>query len=150
MSKVALQQNLPGKFPNDSESSIKDRSKADGLTKIIALLQCIWLLTQTIARRYADFSISELELATIAFIPCTFFTYIIWFDKGFDVEHVTVVEISQEEFSKMETRPLEMTVIDSTWYNKDLSFTLIVDHILLAVREELQDPIVQVFVIQQG
>lgn len=147
--KVTLQQKIPEKFPNESESSIKDRSKADGLTKVFALLQCIWLLAQAIVRGYAGLSISELELATIAFIPCTFAMYIIWFDKGFDVEHVTIIKISPEEFRRMDVGRPKMEAVDSIWYIKELSLKILWFKVIL-VDEELSYSIVQIFVYTTG
>lgn len=98
---VALNSVAPEKLQQVTESSIKDRSKADGFSKIFALLQCTWLLVQSIVRGCVGLAISELELATLAFVPCAFLMYVLWFEKGFDVQHITVIDISFEDFQKL-------------------------------------------------
>jgi len=68
-----------------------DRSKADALVKGFALLQCVWLFIQVIARAIQGLAITELELSTMAFILCALVIYILWWDKPFGVEHRIVV-----------------------------------------------------------
>ncbi|KAK2931765.1 hypothetical protein FoTM2_009281 [Fusarium oxysporum f. sp. vasinfectum] len=58
------------------ESEIKDQSKADVITKAFAITQCTWLIVQCISRVAHGYSISLLELATLAFIFCAFIMHI--------------------------------------------------------------------------
>lgn len=69
---------------------IKDKSKADAFTKTFAIFQCGWLVIQSIARVAAGLSITQLELATMAFVFCAVVTYALWWDKPFDADRPTV------------------------------------------------------------
>ncbi|KAK0732226.1 hypothetical protein B0H67DRAFT_464013, partial [Lasiosphaeris hirsuta] len=60
---------------------IIDRGKSDAFTKAFAIAQSSWLVASSIARVYHDFGITQLELATMAFILCAFVMYIFWWNK---------------------------------------------------------------------
>jgi hypothetical protein len=79
------------RFPTITEASIQDRSKADVFTKVFACVQSSWLIAQSIARVAVGLQISQLELATMAFVFCALIMYILWWDKPFGVEHRTIV-----------------------------------------------------------
>ncbi|KAG4429574.1 hypothetical protein IFR05_014949 [Cadophora sp. M221] len=79
-------------FPIITEDDISDRSKSDFFTKTFAIVQSTWLVIQSIARVSAGLPISELELATIAYVLCAIVIYGFWWCKPFDVEHVTIVQ----------------------------------------------------------
>ncbi|KAF4948188.1 hypothetical protein FGADI_9816 [Fusarium gaditjirri] len=68
------------------EPEIKDLSKADVITKAFAIIQCTWLVVQSVSRYAHGYAISLLELATLAFIFCAFIMHIFWWNKPFDVE----------------------------------------------------------------
>ena len=53
-------------FHLTTEVEIDDRSKGDGLSKGIALLQITWFIIQLVARRFQGLTITELELTTAA------------------------------------------------------------------------------------
>ncbi|KAF4503072.1 hypothetical protein FAGAP_626 [Fusarium agapanthi] len=69
-----------------TEEDIRDLGKSDAFTKVFALLQCTWLVVQSIARTAQGHAISQLELATLAFIPCALVMYILWWQKPFGIE----------------------------------------------------------------
>jgi hypothetical protein len=73
------------------ESEIKDLSKADVITKAFAIIQCTWLVVQSICRTAQGYTISLLELATLAFIFCAFVMHIFWWNKPFDVESRRII-----------------------------------------------------------
>ncbi|KAH0538934.1 hypothetical protein FGG08_004525 [Glutinoglossum americanum] len=77
-----------------TEASIGDRSKADAFSKTFACVQSGWLVTQCIARLAARLPITELELATIAFVVCALAMYFFWWDKAFGVEHTEIIELN--------------------------------------------------------
>lgn len=79
---------------NVTEADIRDRSKADAFTKIFAIVQCSWLVIQSIARAASGLSITQLELTTLAFVFCSLITYILWWDKPFDAERGLIVACS--------------------------------------------------------
>jgi hypothetical protein len=53
-----------------SEREIKDKSKADVLAKVLTFLQSGWFALQCIGRGAQRLPLSELEIATVAFITC--------------------------------------------------------------------------------
>lgn len=73
------------------ESEIKDLSKADVITKAFAIIQCTWLIVQSICRTAQGYKISLLELATLAFIFCAFLMHNFWWNKPFDVESRRII-----------------------------------------------------------
>ncbi|KAF5575510.1 hypothetical protein FPCIR_13132 [Fusarium pseudocircinatum] len=75
-----------GLVPRITEEDISDLGKSDAFTKVFALLQCTWLVVQSIARAAQGHAISQLELSTLAFIPCALAMYILWWQKPFGIE----------------------------------------------------------------
>ncbi|KAF4459112.1 hypothetical protein FALBO_14133 [Fusarium albosuccineum] len=75
-----------GAVPDIPEQDIRDQSQADAFAQAFALIQCTWLVIQSIARRSQGYAISQLELATLAFIPCALAMHICWWNKPFGVE----------------------------------------------------------------
>jgi hypothetical protein len=92
-----------------TKESIDDRSKSDAFTKVFAIVQSSWLVIQSIARVSAGLPITELELATMAYVLCALVMYIFWWHKPFGVEHVTVIsEVTRENLrfgSKWQRKP---------------------------------------------
>ncbi|RYP12482.1 hypothetical protein DL765_007281 [Monosporascus sp. GIB2] len=82
------------------EEEIADRSKSDAFTKVFAIVQSGWLIVSSIARIHRGHAITELELATMAFIICALVMYIFWWNKPFGVEQrsllVRVISSSDE------------------------------------------------------
>ncbi|KAK1751525.1 hypothetical protein QBC47DRAFT_392014 [Echria macrotheca] len=76
----------PNVFPDLSENEIMDRSKSDAFTKLFALAQSVWLITQSIARAVNGLAITELELVTVSFVTCAAVMYALWWNKPFDAE----------------------------------------------------------------
>jgi hypothetical protein len=80
-----------------TKESIDDRSKSDAFTKVFAIVQSSWLIIQSIARVSAGLPITELELATMAYVFCALIMYVFWWHKPFGVEHVTIIsEVTRE------------------------------------------------------
>lgn len=50
-----------------SEKEIQDRSKSDGLSKALVVVQTTWFIAQCISRKVQGFTITEIELVTVAF-----------------------------------------------------------------------------------
>ncbi|KAL4902093.1 hypothetical protein BDW74DRAFT_159003 [Aspergillus multicolor] len=70
-------------FPAVTAADIQDRSKSDPFTKAFSIIQCGWLIVQSIARVSQGLPLIELELVTLAFIPCAFVMYGFWWLKLF-------------------------------------------------------------------
>lgn len=67
------------------EEEIKDRSKADSFSKLVVLVQTLWFVIQSIARRIEHLSITELEIATLAYTVPILGVYICWWNKPLGV-----------------------------------------------------------------
>ena len=75
-----------------SVNQIKDKSKANSLTKTIIALQATWFATQCISRMAVGLTISLLELNTFAHAICALVAYFLWWNKPQDIEEPTLIE----------------------------------------------------------
>ena len=73
-------------FPSITEEEIKDRSKADGLAKGIAVLQTTWFIAQCLSRAAQGLIITEIELITLAIAALNGLLYFLWWNKPLDVK----------------------------------------------------------------
>jgi hypothetical protein len=97
------------------EVEIRDKSKADGLSKTIALVQTTWFILQCISRAIEGISVTELEVATCAFAVLNFATYILWWSKPLNVccpvlvyrDRKRLADEGQEREETGEEAPLE-------------------------------------------
>jgi hypothetical protein len=62
-------------------ADLEEKSKGDGLSKAIAMLQAAWFITSTISRGVSDLALTELEISTLAFASVSFALYMLWWDK---------------------------------------------------------------------
>lgn len=85
--------NILPRLPSIPTSSIKDKSKGDLFVKGTALVQVLWLVTQSAIRRSRHLPISHLELAVLAFLTSAFFTYLLFFNKPQGVNEPTYIPI---------------------------------------------------------
>jgi len=69
-----------------SEADIKDRSKGDFLSKLIAIFQTTWFILQCIARGHQRLALTELELVTLALASLNSITYAFWWHKPLGVQ----------------------------------------------------------------
>ncbi|KAF2114622.1 hypothetical protein BDV96DRAFT_647318 [Lophiotrema nucula] len=81
----------PGFLPNLTAGEVRDKSKANGLTKTLICLQAAWFCIQSITRLGQGLSISLLELNTFAHALCTFLIYSLWWEKPLDIEEPTLI-----------------------------------------------------------
>ena len=79
------------------EESIKDKSKADGLTKLLVTFQVLWATLNSTSRVALGYSISVLEIHTLVHAACALLMYGLWFSKHFYIKNSTIV---QTEFLK--------------------------------------------------
>ena len=73
-------------FPKITTEEIQDKSKADFLSKAIAILQTTWFLFQCVARSGQGLAITELELVTLALASLNAATYACWWNKPLGVQ----------------------------------------------------------------
>jgi hypothetical protein len=72
-------------FPTVTVEEIEDRSKADGFSKTIALVQTLWFVTQCIARRAQNLDLAPVELLTLSLAVLNGLMYFLWWHKPLDV-----------------------------------------------------------------
>jgi hypothetical protein len=73
-------------FPKITEEEVEDKGKGDILSKGLVILQTGWFVTQIVARKVQGLSITELEVATLAFAVLNFVIYGLWWHKPLDVK----------------------------------------------------------------
>ena len=74
-----------GCLPDVTRETINDKSKADHITKGLALLQASWIIVQCIARLASHLPITLLEILTLGHVFCAFIVYSFWWNKPLDV-----------------------------------------------------------------
>ncbi|PTB38232.1 hypothetical protein M441DRAFT_82417 [Trichoderma asperellum CBS 433.97] len=94
--KIAREKKLITKMPNITEQDINDKSKSDGLVKLIAILQVLWLVIQLIARAIQNLPFTQLEITTVAFAATAIIIYSIDFIKPKDLNVPFYVSVSKE------------------------------------------------------
>jgi hypothetical protein len=80
-------------LPLVTHGSITDRSKGDPFVKGTALLQVLWLATQSVIRTSRHLPISHLELSVLAFSTCAFFTYVFSLNKPQGVNEPSYITV---------------------------------------------------------
>jgi hypothetical protein len=83
-------------IPEISAAYIKDRSKGDALSKIIAILQTTWFIAQCVARGQQRIALTELELVTLALASLNAVTYAIWWRKPLGVQEPIKIYLKME------------------------------------------------------
>jgi hypothetical protein len=76
-----------------SVENIRDKSKADSVAKLMALIQVSWFVAQCIMRGAHALPLSQLESMTLGYIPLFVATYFFWWDKPKDVRSPSIVEL---------------------------------------------------------
>ena len=78
-------------FPTVTEKEIQDRSKADALSKLLAIGQTTWFMVQCLARAVQGLQVTQLELLTVALAFLNAFMYYFWWNKPFAVQSLVPV-----------------------------------------------------------
>ncbi|KAF7369992.1 hypothetical protein MSAN_00629100 [Mycena sanguinolenta] len=76
---------------NVDKEEITDKSKGDALSKGVALLQGLWFVAQCVARVHQHLTITQLEVATLAFAIVNIFIWLLWWNKPLHVQRPIVV-----------------------------------------------------------
>jgi len=84
--KTEERKGLDRKLRKISEEYIKDRSKSDILSKLIAITQTTWFILQCIARAHQNLTLTELELVTLALASLNAITYTFWWHKPLGIQ----------------------------------------------------------------
>ncbi|KAJ3511836.1 hypothetical protein NLJ89_g3870 [Agrocybe chaxingu] len=97
-------------FPTITKEEIEDRSKADGLTKGIALLQTLWFILQCIARGAQKLALTELEIVTLAVATINIVVYFFWWNKPMDVRVPVTISLKVPQESPVTAGREEITM----------------------------------------
>jgi len=73
-------------FPKMSEDEIKDKSKGDGLSKSIAVVQIMWFVTKLISRLKVGWEATDVEVLTLATCVVMLVVYGFWWYKPLNVQ----------------------------------------------------------------
>lgn len=87
-----LLEHEPNSLPDISEEQIQDKSKADGIKKILVCAQALWFCIQCISRLAQSLPVSLLELNTFGHSLCTLLIYLLWWYKPLNVEQPTLIQ----------------------------------------------------------
>ena len=72
-------------FPTVTRKEIEDRSKADGFSKTIALVQTSWFVAQCLTRKAQHLDLTLVELLTLSLAVLNGVMYFLWWHKSLDV-----------------------------------------------------------------
>lgn len=91
---LAKEHNIIETMPHIEREEIADRNKTDGLVKLLAILQVIWLIAQLATRKYLGLPTTTLEINTAAIAASAFCLYVIEWIKPKDVGVLFYVKAS--------------------------------------------------------
>jgi hypothetical protein len=84
-------------WPIVEDVEIDDRSKTDGLVKLLALTQILWFVAQVIGRLAQRLAVTTLELFTLGIVMWAVIIYAVLWKKPFDVRQPIVVRVQAKE-----------------------------------------------------
>lgn len=87
-----LLEHEPDLLPAISEEQIKDKSKADGLQKLLICVQATWFCASCITRLANSLPISLLELNALGHAACALLIYAMWWQKPLDVDEPSLIQ----------------------------------------------------------
>ena len=99
-------------FPTVSVEEIKDRSKADGFSKTIALGQTLWFVAQCIARRAQHLDLTLVELLTLSLAILNGLMYFLWWNKPMDVRCPVRVDLLDKSYTPDKSGDKSESLID--------------------------------------
>lgn len=91
--------------PEISRECILDKSKTDAFARWLAILQCLWLTLELIARKVESLPSSQIEIATMAFACCSILTYLAVLDKPKDVDVALDIPSTVSEMERVPSSP---------------------------------------------
>ncbi|KIW23015.1 uncharacterized protein PV07_11249 [Cladophialophora immunda] len=74
-----------------SETTIRDKSKADTLAKALVLTQVLWTIFQSVTRAVLQYPVTALEIHVLVHAACALLMYGVWFYKPLDIRDATVL-----------------------------------------------------------
>ena len=101
-----------------SEENIRDKSNADGTTKLLALGQVLWFIAQSVMRRAHGLPLSQVETMTLSYIPLVAVTYFFWWIKPKDVLTPSIVDLP--DMHEWQRVIFESMAVDASFDNEGL------------------------------
>ena len=102
-------------FPEITDAEIKDKTRGDFLSKVIAILQTTWFIVQCAARAAQGLAITELELVTLALASLNGVMYFFWWNKPLGVNQPVKIYLKGTEPGEKEVdgeqRELEQLLV---------------------------------------
>ena len=95
--------------PSISIEELQARGKNNWVTQLIAVLQIVWFVVQTLFRKIQHYQITALEIMTIAFVFCSVFTYGFYLHQPQDVEYPVVLDVRDAAPATNEATPMRST-----------------------------------------
>lgn len=83
-------------LPTITEEEILDRSKGDGLSKVIAIVQAIWFGIQFILRGHQGLLTTEIEWITFALAAVNLNFFLGWWNKPLDIRCTIPVSLKSK------------------------------------------------------
>jgi hypothetical protein len=83
-------------MPTITEAEIKDRSKGDGISKCVSILQLVWFVIQFFARYAQGLPVTLLEIDTMGIAALACITYGFWWKKPKDIGRPCIVHWKSE------------------------------------------------------
>jgi hypothetical protein len=74
-----------------SDKDIRDKSKADSVAEMIAVLQISWLVLHCLSRKIVGYPLTVLEVHTLVHAGCALMMYSLWASKPLDIKEPTLV-----------------------------------------------------------
>lgn len=106
-------------YPDLDVEEIQDKSKTEGMARMIAVLQAVWFLINCIIRVAQHLTLTTLELTTLSFILIFFATSFCWKNKPKDISRAIILTTNTPITtirSKYHPYP------DQRWYQTPLDF----------------------------
>ena len=85
-----------GMLPELNIEEIKDKGKANMLSKVLACVQALWMVVQVIGRKVNGLPVTLLELNTTMHVASVLGMYVLWFNKPQDVGRPTEIPICDD------------------------------------------------------
>ena len=102
-------------LPDVDKSTVTVKSKADGVTKTLVVIQAVWMVIQSLVRQ-SGLHVTLLELNTLAHVVCAVAMYGLWWKKPQDVKESMEIQLELDLATFMSSyqfrRKFEATIDD--------------------------------------
>ena len=93
------------------EESIRDKSKADSLAKMLVSLQVLWAILNSTSRLALGYPITVLEIHTLVHAACALLMYALWWKKPMDIQNSIIIKTDNFRHSQAFREKLALMLI---------------------------------------